>query len=175
MDFKTSHYRPDIDGLRAIAVLNVLLFHAGFTFAKSGFVGVDVFFVISGFLITSILLKMQNDKSFRLRDFYERRIRRILPALFSIILLTVPFAYLLMLPDDLENFGQSQIASVFSANNILLWLTENYFSVRNEFKPLVHTWSLGVEEQFYVSYPLFFILAFKIRKTFSLVYSLTIL
>jgi len=170
---KTSHYRPDIDGLRAIAVLQVLLFHAGFPIAKSGFIGVDVFFVISGFLITSILLKMQNDKTFRLRDFYERRIRRILPALFSVILTSVPFAYFLMLPDDLENFGQSQIASVFSANNLLLWLTENYFSVRNEFKPLVHTWSLGVEEQFYIIYPLFFIFAYKIRRKISPLFSLT--
>lgn len=172
---KTSHYRPDIDGLRAIAVLQVLLFHAGFPIAKSGFIGVDVFFVISGFLITSILLKMQNDETFRLRDFYERRIRRILPALFSVILASVPFAYFLMLPDDLENFGQSQIASVFSANNLLLWLTENYFSVRNEFKPLVHTWSLGVEEQFYIIYPLFFVFAYKIRKKISLLFSLIFL
>jgi len=175
VDYKTSHYRPDIDGLRAIAVLQVLLFHAGFPFAKSGFIGVDVFFVISGFLITSILVKMQNDETFTLREFYERRIRRILPALFSVILVSVPFAYLLMLPDDLENFGQSQIASVFSANNLLLWLTENYFSVRNEFKPLVHTWSLGVEEQFYIFYPVIFILAYKIIKRVPILFSLTIL
>lgn len=105
---KTTYYRPDIDGLRAIVVLQVLLFHAGFPIAKSGFIGVDVFFVISGFLITSILLKMQNDETFTLREFYERRVRRILPALFSIILISVPFGYFLMLPDDLENFGQSQ-------------------------------------------------------------------
>ena len=175
MALTTSHYRPDIDGVRAIAVLQVLLFHAGFPIAKSGFIGVDVFFVISGFLITSILVKMQNDETFRLRDFYERRIRRILPALFSVILVSVPFAYFLMLPDDLENFGQSQIASVFSANNLLLWLTENYFSVRNEFKPLVHTWSLGVEEQFYIFYPFLFIFAYKIRRRISILFSLTVL
>ena len=174
MVITTSHYRPDIDGLRAIAVLQVLLFHAGFPIAKSGFIGVDVFFVISGFLITSILVKMQNDETFRLRDFYERRIRRILPALFSVILVSVPFAYFLMLPDDLENFGQSQIASVFSANNLLLWLTENYFSVRNEFKPLVHTWSLGLEEQFYIFYPLLFILAYKARSVIPILFSLTL-
>ncbi len=173
MVIATSHYRPDIDGLRAIAVLQVLTFHAGFPIAKSGFIGVDVFFVISGFLITSILVKMQDDKTFRLRDFYERRIRRILPALFSVILVSVPFAYFLMLPDDLENFGQSQIASVFSANNLLLWLTENYFSVRNEFKPLVHTWSLGLEEQFYIFYPLLFIFAYKVRRRIPILFSLT--
>lgn len=171
MAYKTSYYRPDIDGLRAIAVLQVLLFHAGFPIAKSGFIGVDVFFVISGFLITSILVKMQNDETFRLRDFYERRIRRILPALFSVVLVSVPFAYFLMLPDDLENFGQSQIATLFSANNLLLWLTENYFSVRNEFKPLVHTWSLGVEEQFYIFYPFLLILAYKIRRKIPILFS----
>ena len=175
MPQKSSHYRPDIDGLRAIAVLQVLIFHAGLPLTKSGFIGVDVFFVISGFLITSILVRMQNSEIFTLRVFYERRIRRILPALFSVIIVSVPFAYLLMLPDDLENFGQSQIASVFSANNLLLWLTENYFSVRNEFKPLVHTWSLGVEEQFYIFYPVIFILAYKIRKKVPILFSLTIL
>lgn len=175
MEKKSQSYRRDIDGLRAIAVLQVLLFHAGFPIAKSGFIGVDVFFVISGFLITSILLKMHNDETFRLRDFYERRIRRILPALFSVILVSVPFAYFLMLPDDLENFGQSQIASVFSVNNFLLWLTENYFSVRNEFKPLVHTWSLGIEEQFYILYPFFFIFAYKMRKRIPIILSLTLI
>lgn len=170
MVISTSHYRPDIDGLRAVAVLQVLVFHAGFSIAKSGFIGVDVFFVISGFLITSILVRMQNDETFRFRDFYERRIRRILPALFSVILVSVPLAYFLMLPDDLENFGQSQIASVFSANNLLLWLTENYFSVRNEFKPLVHTWSLGLEEQFYLFYPLLFIFAYKARRVIPILF-----
>ncbi len=174
MVISTSHYRPDIDGLRAVAVLQVLVFHAGFSIAKSGFIGVDVFFVISGFLITSILVRMQNDETFRFRDFYERRIRRILPALFSVILVSVPLAYFLMLPDDLENFGQSQIASVFSANNLLLWLTENYFSVRNEFKPLVHTWSLGLEEQFYLFYPLLFIFAYKARRVIPILFSLTL-
>lgn len=171
----TSHYRPDIDGLRAIAVLQVLMFHAGFPIAKSGFIGVDVFFVISGFLITSILVKMLNDETFRLRDFYERRIRRILPTLFLVIMISTPFAFFLMLPDDLENFGQSQIASLFSANNVLLWLTENYFSVRNDLKPLVHTWSLGVEEQFYIFYPILFIYLHKLNRRISILYTLTLI
>jgi peptidoglycan/LPS O-acetylase OafA/YrhL len=172
MQTESRYYRPDIDGLRAVALLQVVLFHAGFSIAKSGFVGVDIFFVISGFLITGILLKMQTEGTYKLRDFYERRIRRILPVLLLVILVSVPFAYLLMLPDDLENFGQSQIAGIFSANNLLLWLTENYFSVRNEFKPLVHTWSLGVEEQFYLFYPLIFIFAYKLRGRISIVFSL---
>jgi peptidoglycan/LPS O-acetylase OafA/YrhL len=175
MGHNSLNYRADIDGLRAVAVLQVLLFHAGFGLFKSGFIGVDVFFVISGFLITGILLKMQKDENFKLRYFYERRIRRILPALFAVTLASVPIAYWLMLPDDLENFGQSQIATVFSVNNILLWLTENYFSVRNEFKPLVHTWSLGVEEQFYIFYPIFFYLIYKIRSRIPILYNLSIL
>ena len=170
-----NYYRSDIDGLRAIAVFQVLVFHAGFPVGRSGFIGVDIFFVISGFLITGILLKMQEDKTFKLRHFFERRIRRILPALFSIILISTPVAYYLMLPDDLENFGQSEIAATFSINNFLLWLTENYFSVRNEFKPLVHTWSLGVEEQFYFFYPFFVIFAFKIKRKIPILFSLTFL
>jgi peptidoglycan/LPS O-acetylase OafA/YrhL len=171
----TSAYRADIDGLRAIAVLQVIFFHAGFTFARSGFIGVDVFFVISGFLITGILLQIRNEQTIGLLEFYQRRVRRILPVLFTVTLFSIPFAYFLMLPDDLENFGQSQVATVFSANNFLLWLTENYFSVRNEFKPLVHTWSLGVEEQFYLIYPVLFFFAFKIRNYFSVLKSLSFL
>lgn len=174
MHTRTSHYRPDIDGLRAIAVLQVIFFHADIFAFNSGFIGVDVFFVISGFLITRILLEMQQNGKYELRHFYERRIRRILPVLLVITVLCTPFAFYFMLPDDLENFGQSQIATTFSVNNILLWLTENYFSVRNEFKPLVHTWSLGVEEQFYLFYPLLLFILFRM-KHFKLVYSLMIL
>lgn len=171
----TNKYRADIDGLRAIAVAQVVFFHAGFTFSKSGFVGVDIFFVISGFLITGILHNMREKGSLNLLKFYERRIRRILPVLFITILISIPFSFFLMLPDDLENFGQSQIASAFSANNVLLWLTENYFSVRNEFKPLVHTWSLGIEEQFYFFYPIIFIVTYKLRKRISMLSTFSIL
>jgi len=147
-------YRSEIDGLRAIAVIPVVLFHAGIPGFSSGFIGVDIFFVISGFLITSIIAKDLDDKKFNLINFYDRRIRRILPALLVMILLCVPFAWMWMLPDDLENMGQSIVATLLFANNILLTLTTGYWDLAGEFKPLLHTWSLGVEEQFYLIFPI---------------------
>ena len=151
-------YRSEIDGLRALAVVPVILFHAGFHFFKGGFVGVDVFFVISGYLITSIIIYEINQKKFSILNFYERRIRRILPALFFVMLLNIPFALLFMLPDPLENFGQSLIATTFFSNNILLYLTSGYWDLASEFKPLLHTWSLAVEEQYYIIFPILMIL-----------------
>ena len=147
-------YRPEIDGLRAVALLPVLLFHAGFDVFRGGFVGVDVFLVISGYLVTSIILKERAAGSFSIVRFYERRARRILPALYCVVLCCSPFAWFLMLPDPLENFGQSVVATVFFGNNVLLWLTSGYWELASEFRPLVHTWSLGVEEQFYLLFPL---------------------
>ncbi len=147
-------YRREVDGLRAIAVVPVMLFHAGFAWCGGGFVGVDVFFVISGYLITGIILEDLNSGTFSLAKFYERRARRILPALFVVMLVCLPVAWLLMLPDDLENFGQSLFATALFSNNVLLWMTSGYFSLASEFKPLVHTWSLGVEEQYYMLFPL---------------------
>jgi peptidoglycan/LPS O-acetylase OafA/YrhL len=147
-------YRPEIDGLRAIALIPVVLFHAGLHPFTGGFVGVDIFFVISGYLITSIILDARHAGTFSLVEFYERRARRILPALFVVMLACTPVAWVLMLPDDFENFGQSVFATTLFSNNILLWLTSTYFGLQNEFKPLLHTWSLGIEEQFYVLYPL---------------------
>lgn len=146
-------YRQEIDGLRALAVVPVMLFHAGFSLFAGGFVGVDVFFVISGYLITSILLEEHSRGSFSIWRFYERRVRRILPALYFVMLVCLPIAWLLMLPDDLENFGQSLVATTLFANNVLLWLTSNYFQLEAEFKPLLHTWSLAVEEQYYLVFP----------------------
>ena len=147
-------YRPEIDGLRALAVLAVMFFHAGFAFCPGGFTGVDVFFVISGYLITSLILVEMQRGSFSLLAFYKRRARRILPALFLVMLVCIPPAILLMPPDNLENFAQSLVATTAFANNILLWHTSGYFALSNDFKPLMHTWSLGVEEQFYLLYPL---------------------
>lgn len=147
-------YRAEIDGLRAIAVVPVILFHAGFGFVSGGFVGVDVFFVISGYLITSIILSDLQKGRFSIVDFYERRARRILPALFLIMGICSVFAYAWMLPDELENFGQSILATALFSNNILLGLTSGYWSLASEFKPLLHTWSLAAEEQFYVLFPL---------------------
>lgn len=157
----TIRYRPEIDGLRALAVSSVVLFHASIPGFSGGFVGVDIFFVISGFLITSIIYDQWLTGRFSYSVFLERRIRRILPPLAVVMLAATPFAYALMLPDPLENFGQSVVATALSANNILLWLTSGYWDLASEFKPLLHTWSLGVEEQYYLIYP--FALIFALR------------
>lgn len=157
-------YRPEIDGLRALAVGLVVLFHTGSPHWTGAFVGVDIFFVISGYLITAICSEQIDGGAFRLTKFYVRRIRRILPMQFVVILCCLPAAWLTMMPDPLQNFGQSVVASVFSANNILLYFTSGYWDLASEFKPLLHTWSLGVEEQFYLIYPLLIIFAFKLRR-----------
>ncbi|WP_158241540.1 acyltransferase family protein [Novosphingobium sp. TH158] len=147
-------YRPEIDGLRAIAVVPVVLFHAGFQVFSGGFVGVDVFFVISGYLITGILLSDIEAGRYSIARFYERRARRILPALFLVIAASVPLAWFAMLPDELARFGKSIVAVLGFASNITFWLEEGYFSQASELKPLLHTWSLAVEEQFYIAFPL---------------------
>jgi len=159
-------YRKEIDGLRALAVLPVMLFHAGFKTFSGGFVGVDIFFVISGYLITSIIIKEINEEQFSLLNFYERRARRILPALYFIIIVTIPFAFFFMHPDDLDNYGQSLVANIFFANNILLWMTSGYWSAAIEFKPLVHTWSLAVEEQYYLIFPILMIIIWPLGRKF---------
>ena len=155
------YYRREIDGLRALAVVPVILFHGGFSVFRGGFVGVDVFFVISGYLITSIILVDLKVGNFSLAHFYERRARRILPALFFVMAATTPFAYEWMMPDEFKNFGQSLLATATFSNNILLALTSDYWSLASEFKPLLHTWSLGVEEQYYIVFPVLMILGWK--------------
>jgi peptidoglycan/LPS O-acetylase OafA/YrhL len=160
----SGHHRPEITGLRAVAVMPVVLFHAGLTWVSGGFLGVDIFFVISGFLITRIITFELEAGKFSLRRFYERRIRRILPAMLAMGAICVPPAIALMLPDDLENFGQSLIATALSANNVLLFATADYFDQASAFKPLLHTWSLGVEEQYYLVIPLALMLAYKAVK-----------
>lgn len=155
--------RNDIDGLRAIAVLGVVLHHAGLAALPGGFVGVDVFFVISGFLISRIITDGVADGSFTLAHFYERRARRILPALVPVVALSLIAGYWLLLPDDYENLGQSALATSLFANNVLLTLTSGYWDLAATFKPLLHTWSLGVEEQFYIAYPLLALLVLRRR------------
>ena len=137
-------YRREIDGLRALAVLPVILFHAGFQTFSGGFVGVDVFFVISGYLITSIILAEMEAGTFTLANFYERRARRILPALFVVMALCLPFAWLWLLPQDMKSFSQSLVAVSAFASNVLFWRTSGYFDTAAELKPLLHTWSLAV-------------------------------
>ncbi|WP_374247189.1 acyltransferase family protein [Zoogloea sp.] len=147
-------YRGEIDGLRAVAVLPVILFHAGFGLFGGGYVGVDVFFVISGYLITSILLAELQAGSFTVVGFYERRARRILPALFAVMLATLPFAWLWLAPAEMRKFCNSLIGVSLFSSNILFWQESGYFDTAAELKPLLHTWSLAVEEQFYVFFPL---------------------
>ena len=162
---REASYRPDIDGLRALAVVPVLLFHAEVPGFSGGFVGVDIFFVISGYLITRIILRDLSLERFSIWSFIERRVRRILPALYIVMVACIPAAWFLMLADDFENFGQSTFATVVSANNVLLWLTSGYWGTSSEFKPLLHTWSLGVEEQFYLGYPLLLLVLSKFRRS----------
>lgn len=146
-------HRADIDGLRGIAVLVILLFHGKFEFFSGGFVGVDIFFVISGFLITSLILKDVSSGTFSIAHFFARRIRRIFPALFVVILAVTAAGYWLLPPDDLSNLGTSQIYTALFASNIHFWrLSLDYFS-DGRLYPLLHTWSLGVEEQFYLLAP----------------------
>lgn len=147
-------YRPEVDGLRTVAVVPVVLFHAGFPGLSGGFVGVDIFFVISGYLIGTIILRECAENRFSLLRFYERRARRILPALFFVLLACLPAAILFMLPWQLIEFGRSLIATALFASNILFWRESGYFEASAEEKPLLHTWSLAVEEQFYIFFPL---------------------
>ncbi len=157
-------YRSEIDGLRAIAVLPVIFFHAGIDFLSGGYVGVDVFFVISGFLITTIIVSEIQEGSFSLLNFYERRARRILPALFFVMLVSLPFAWMWLLPSDLKDFSKSLIAVPTFSSNILFWSESGYWGESNEIKPMLHTWSLAVEEQYYIFFPIFLMLMWKIRK-----------
>ena len=157
-------YRAEIDGLRALAVVPVILFHAGFELFSGGFVGVDVFFVISGYLITTILIEDIENKRFSIVNFYERRARRILPALFFVMLVCIPFAWMWMLPSQMKDFSQSLVAVSLFASNILFWRESGYFAAAAEEKPLLHTWSLAVEEQYYVLFPIFLILAWRFGK-----------
>ena len=147
-------YRREIDGLRALAVVPVILFHAGAPGFGGGFVGVDVFFVISGFLITGLLLEEFATGRFSVGSFYERRARRILPALFVVLAASLPPAWMLLSPGDLRDFGQSLVAVPLFGSNLLFWQQSGYFDTSAELKPLLHTWSLSVEEQFYLLFPL---------------------
>lgn len=161
-------YRPEVDGLRAVAVLPVLFYHAGFDAFSGGFVGVDVFFVISGYLITQIILQGIKDGSFSVKRFYERRFRRILPALFLVLLVTVPAALIWLQPSALDDYFEALIAIVFFASNVLFWQQSDYFAENAEENPVLHTWSLSVEEQFYVAFPILLVILWKMgwQRTF---------
>lgn len=162
------NYRREIDGLRAFAVIPVILFHAGFPAFSGGFVGVDVFFVISGYLITSVILVDKQNGTFSLSGFYERRARRILPALFVVMTACLPFAWLWMFPGDRMLFSQSLMTVPVFGSNILFYLKSGYFDTASELIPLLHTWSLAVEEQYYLIFPLFILLTWRLSKRWIL-------
>ena len=151
-------YRADIDGLRAVSVIAVVFYHAGAPLFGGGFVGVDVFFVISGYLITSLILREQAAGTFSLTDFYHRRIRRILPALFAMMTACAAAGWFLLAPSDYMRLGRSIVGAAVSISNVQFWAESGYFDTAAAEKPLLHTWSLGVEEQFYLLFPLYLIL-----------------
>jgi peptidoglycan/LPS O-acetylase OafA/YrhL len=154
-------YRKEVDGLRSIAVLPVILFHAGVPWMPGGFVGVDIFFVISGYLITSMIYLDLAEGKFSLWTFYERRMRRILPALIVVLVATLVFSWLWMVPSRLEDFGKSVLAVCAFISNLYFWKATDYFAPNAEMQPLLHTWSLAVEEQFYIVFPVLFLLLFR--------------
>ncbi|MCO7563577.1 acyltransferase [Pseudomonas sp. S 311-6] len=163
-------YRPEIDGLRAIAVLSVILFHAGFSSFSGGFVGVDIFFVISGFLITTILIGDQEKGGISIKKFYQRRAKRIMPALFVVIFATLPAAWLFLPPPELKSYFASIAATATFSSNILFWYESGYWDTATSLKPLIHTWSLAVEEQYYIIFPMLVMAAWRLgRSWFALI------
>ena len=156
-------YKPEIDGLRALAVLPVIFFHAGFEVFKGGFVGVDIFFVISGFLITKIILKGLQQKKFSLKEFYIRRARRILPALFLITFISGLASLFLLSNEQLVLFSNQIFSVILFISNFFFWKNTGYFNPNSDLQPLLHTWSLGVEEQFYIFFPIFLIIIWKLK------------
>jgi len=155
-------YRGELDGLRAIAVIPVVLLHAGFKLFGGGFVGVDVFFVISGYLITSIIIEEKQNDTFSFSRFYERRARRILPALFGMLLVCVPLALQCSLPQEMNYFSQGVLAVLGFVSNVFFSHTTGYFGVGSTLNPLIHTWSLAVEEQYYILFPALLLLLWRL-------------
>ena len=171
---KTISYQPQIDGLRALAVLSVLFYHLKISFFEGGFIGVDIFFVISGYLITAIILKEKERGTFDLKKFLIKRIKRLLPAIIFVSIVAICFGFLILSPDDLINFSRSIIASIFFISNILYWTESNYFNTISEFKPFLHTWSLGVEMTFYLMWPLMLLLFVKFLNSKKIIFFILI-
>jgi peptidoglycan/LPS O-acetylase OafA/YrhL len=175
-DKTTLAYRSDVDGLRAVAVLLVLFCHLDYHLAKGGYIGVDVFFVISGYLISSVILTEMAAGKFSIAGFYERRIRRIFPALLAMLLGASLMAYRYLLPADLLAFARSELAALFSVSNFLFWSQSGYFDEVSAVNPMLHTWSLAVEEQFYILFPIFLVVVrrFCPKRLKAAVWTLTI-
>lgn len=170
------NYRPEIDGLRALAVLPVIFYHAGFSAFSGGFVGVDVFFVISGYLITTIILTEKEANNFSVLNFYERRARRILPALFVVMFATIIMSWIYLLPADMKAFGQSiSAAAAFLANFYFYEKNNDYFGIQSEQNPTLHLWSLSVEEQYYLIFPLLLIVLWRFGKNAMLYFFIFII
>ncbi len=165
-------YRPDIDGLRAVAVLAVVAFHAFPSSLKGGFIGVDVFFVISGYLISTIIFESLDRGAFSFREFYARRIKRIFPALILILVACFTFGWFALLADEFKQLQKHIAAGTSFVSNHVLWSEAGYFDNSAETKPLLHLWSLGIEEQFYIVWPL--LLWFAWKRKFNLL-TITIL
>ena len=172
LEKNTIPYRPDIDGLRAIAILFVVTFHAFPNLLPAGFIGVDIFFVISGFLICSIILKDLQENKFSSANFYARRVRRIFPAMLLVMMSSYIFGWFALLPDEFEQFGKHLAASAAFIANFFYWNETGYFDSAAELKPLLHLWSISVEEQFYLLCPWFLLIAYR-KKINSLLWLLT--
>lgn len=159
------HYRPDIDGLRAIAIISVVLFHTFPEYLPGGFVGVDVFFVISGYLISTIIFRALEKNSFSFFDFYARRIRRIFPALCFLLLGVTFLGALVLTPGEFKNLGiQAIFGSAFGENIFLIFNSDGYWDIATEMKPLMHLWTLAVEEQYYIIYPFLCWILWRLKK-----------
>ncbi len=168
-------YRKEIDGLRALAVIPVILFHADFSLFDGGYIGVDIFFVISGYLISSFIFNEIESNNFSLIGFYERRARRILPALYLVFLVSSIFVLIFLSRSEINEFFNSVISSTLFFSNFFFWYFEPYFSSNAGLKPLIHTWSLSIEEQFYIFFPILFILLIKLRRKQIIFFSFVII
>jgi peptidoglycan/LPS O-acetylase OafA/YrhL len=171
----SANYRPDIDGLRAVAVMAVVVYHAWPKWLAGGFVGVDIFFVISGFLISSIILHQLREQTFSIADFYARRVRRIFPALVLVMTCTIVFGWYVLLPDEFVQLGKHTLAGAGFTSNFVLWSESGYFDSPGNTKPLLHLWSLGIEEQFYIVWPLILAASAQFRARFILMSSVIFL
>src|ERR1700733_14432761 len=169
-------YRPDIDGLRALAIISVVTYHAFPTLMPGGFVGVDIFFVISGFLISGILLQSLRTGTFSFAKFYANRVRRLFPALLLVLVACFVFGWFFLLPDEYATLGKHMVGAVSYIENFMLRREIGYFDTRATLKPLMHLWSLGIEEQFYLTYPLFLWMMWRFRRhMFAAVLSVALL
>jgi peptidoglycan/LPS O-acetylase OafA/YrhL len=164
-----SKYRPDIDGLRAIAVISVIVFHFFPNLIRGGFIGVDIFFVISGYLISNIIFCELEQKKFRFVDFYSKRIKRIFPALLLVLTFSIILGYFILLPNEYKQLGKHIFGGATFTSNFILWNESGYFDNAAETKLLLHLWSLAVEEQFYILWPLVVCIAYHARFNFLII------